>query len=246
MFEWWWHVSNLLKSKKKAPKDSNPDFLLTKKQPKSVALQLFNKNQLLKSYVESLLLYFNNPDIVDEEVLILKVRELLSLLYKMNSNNIRDLLHEMFNPDNLDFKHIINKNIYEDLSLEELAHLCNMSLSSFKRRFAMVFNDTPASYIKNKRLEKAAQLLLISNNRIIDICFDCGFSNVDSFSRAFKQKYGSTPTIYRKKALTWFDGIMSYSVGTRKCDWPNFALSLNYKNYLLCKIQAHWLRSQSH
>lgn len=179
-------------------KDKLPAFLISKKQNKPVPIQLLNGNQLLKPYVESLLLYFNNPEIVDEEVIILKVKELLSLLYKINSNNIRDLLHDMFNPANYDFRQIINKHIYEDLSLEELAHLCHLSLSSFKRKFNAVFNDTPASYIKNKRLKKASQLLKISNDRIIDICFDCGFTNVDSFSKSFKKAYGSTPSEYRK------------------------------------------------
>lgn len=183
-------------------KDKLPGFLADKKQNKAVALHLINGNQLLKPYVESLLLYFNNPEIVDEEVIILKVKELINLLYKIDSNNIRDLLHDLFNPQNYDFKQIINRNVYEDLSTEELAHLCNLSLSSFKRKFKSVFDDTPASYIKNKRLEKAAQLLNISEDRIIDICFDCGFSNVDNFSKSFKIKYGCTPSEYRKKALT--------------------------------------------
>jgi AraC-like DNA-binding protein len=183
-------------------KDKLPDFLIARKQKNPIALQMLNENQLLKPYAESLLLYFNNPEIVDEEVIILKVKELLNLLYKINSNNIRDLLHDMFNPYNYDLKHIINKNIHEGLSTEELAHLCNLSLSSFKRKFKAIFNDTPASYIKNKRLDKAAQLLHISKDRIIDICFECGFSNVDNFSKSFKIKYGSAPSAYRKKALT--------------------------------------------
>jgi len=183
-------------------KDKLPDFLISKKLNKPVTLELLNENELLKPYIESLLFYFNNPEIVDEEVIILKVKELLNLLYKINSNNIRDLLHNMFNQHNYDFKHIVNKNIHEDLSTEELAHLCNLSLSSFKRKFREVFNDTPASYIKNKRLDKAAQLLRVSKERIIDICFECGFSNVDNFSKSFKQKHGSTPSDYRKEALT--------------------------------------------
>lgn len=183
-------------------KNKLPNFLISKKPSKPVALQLLSENQLLKPYIESLLLYFDNPEIVDEEVIVLKVKELLNLLYKINSNNIRDLLQDMFNPNNYDFKHLINKNIHEDLSTEEFAHLCNLSLSSFKRKFKEVFDDTPASYIKNKRLDKAAQLLRVSKERIIDICFECGFSNVDSFSKSFKQKHGSTPSEYRKEALT--------------------------------------------
>lgn len=182
-------------------KNKLPDFLISKKKIKPVALALLNGNKLLKPYIESLLLYFDNPEIVDEEVIVLKVKELLNLLYKINSNNIRDLLHDMFNPSNYDFKHIIDANIHEDISVEELAHLCSLSLSSFKRKFKTVYHDTPASYLKNKRLEKAAQLLRVSSERIIDICYNSGFSNVDNFSKSFKQKYGSSPSEYRKEPI---------------------------------------------
>lgn len=179
-------------------KNDLPKFLINKKSNNPSNVHLLNEQLLLKPYIESLLLYFNNPEIVDEEVIILKVKELLNLLYKMNSSNVRELLHDLFNPNNLAFKDIINKNIYEDLSIEELAHLCNLSLSSFKRKFKSIFQDTPASYIKNKRLEKAVQLLKVSEDRITDICFDCGFASVDSFSKSFKQKHGISPMEYRK------------------------------------------------
>ena len=118
----------------------------------------------------------------------------------MNSNDIRGLLHDMFSPYNYDIKQIVNNNIYEDLSIEELAHLCHLSLSSFKRKFKIIFKDSPASYMKNKRLVKAAQLLQISQDRIVNICLDTGFSNVDSFSKSFKQKFGLSPSEYRKNA----------------------------------------------
>lgn len=179
-------------------KDKVPEYLLYKKTANDVSIQYVKEDTLLKPYIQSLQLYFNNPEIVDDEVVILKVKELLSLLYKINSSNIRDMLHGMFTPHDFDIKSIIDKNLYEDISLEEMAHLCSLSLSSFKRKFKAIFNDTPGSYIKNKRLEKAAELLRISNDRVTDICFDSGFSNVESFSKSFKQKFGTTPSAYRK------------------------------------------------
>ena len=180
-------------------KNKLPDFLISEKQPQPLALAVLDQKKLLKPYIESLIPYFNNPRIVDEEVIILKIRELLSLLYKINSHNIRDLLHDLFNPNSYDFKQIVEKNLYQDISIDELAHLCNMSLSSFKRKFKALYNNSPATYLKNKRLEKAAQLLTISNERIIDICYDCGFSSVDNFSKTFRQKYGKPPSEYRKQ-----------------------------------------------
>ncbi|BDD06521.1 helix-turn-helix domain-containing protein [Aureibacter tunicatorum] len=182
-------------------RDDLPEFLTAKGKHSGPSVLMLDGSQLLKPYIESLLLYFNNPEIVDEEVIVLKVKELLSLLYKINSNNVREMMHDLFNPNNFDFKKIISKNINEDLSIEELAHLCNLSLSSFKRKFKAVFDDSPASYIKNKRLEKAAQMLQVSQDRVSDICFDCGFASVDSFSKSFKQRYGSTPSDYRNQML---------------------------------------------
>lgn len=178
-------------------KNKLPEFL-TSKNPKSTAqLLVFNQETLLKPYIESLLLYFDNPAIVDEEIIVLKIKELLNLLFKINSNNIRTLLRDMFTPTDLNFKDVVLKNIYQGLTIEELAHLCNMSLSNFKRKFKTLFNDSPASYIKNKRLEKAAEILKVSNNRIIEVCFECGFTNPDIFSKSFKQKFGKTPSEYR-------------------------------------------------
>jgi transcriptional regulator GlxA family with amidase domain len=60
-----------------------------------------------------------------------------------------------------------------------------------------LYNDSPASYIKNRRLEKAAELLLVSNERISDIAFDCGFNDVANFTKSFSEKYHATPTNYR-------------------------------------------------
>lgn len=182
--------------------DKLPDFLISTDKSVSNPVLLMDGNQLLPAYIESLLLYFNNPQIVDEEIILLKVKELLNLLYKSNSNNIRTLLHEMFNPSSYDLKQIVNNNIYEDLSLEELAHLCNLSLSSFKRKFRAIYDDAPASYIRNKRLAKASELLLVSNDHIAEIGFQCGFIDTDTFSKSFRKKYGVAPSEYRKMKLS--------------------------------------------
>lgn len=178
-------------------KNKLPEFLTSKETSFTAKLHVFKQEFFLKSYVESLLLYFDNPAMVDEEIIVLKIKELLNLLYKVNSNNIRALLRDMFTPTELNIKDVVLKNIYQDLTIEELAHLCNMSLSNFKRKFKTLFSESPASFIKNKRLEKAAEILKVSNNRITEVCFECGFSNPDVFSKSFKHKFGKTPSEYR-------------------------------------------------
>ena len=182
--------------------DNIPKFLLPKKEIKPTTIQVLKGINILKPYIDSLLFYFDNPQIVDDEIIILKIKELISILYKFNKHNIRELLHNLFNPLEFDFKKTIQANIFENLSINELAHLTNLSLSTFKRKFRETYSDSPAAYIKKKRLEKAEGLLKISNDRIIDICLNCGFNNLDNFSKSFKKKYGLTPTEFRKMSLS--------------------------------------------
>ncbi len=60
--------------------------------------------------------------------------------------------------------------------------LANLSLSSFKREFRRVFNDSPARYLKHKKLERARQLLEKTYRRIKEIAFECGFEDFPHFA----------------------------------------------------------------
>ena len=157
-----------------------------------------NNDFLIRKYIEGLLFYFENPALVNEDILILKLKEIIILLSQTkNAGAIQMILSQLFSPAVYSFKQIIDANLFSAITIEELADYCNLSLSSFKREFAKLYNDTPANYIKTKRLEKAAELLLITNNRITDIAFECGFNDLTNFTKSFHDKYHATPTNYR-------------------------------------------------
>lgn len=155
---------------------------------------------LIKKYIEGLLFYFENPSLINEEILILKLKEIILLLSQtQNANIIQTILSQLFSPATYTFKQIIEANLFTQINIEELAKRTNLSISSFKREFKKLYNDSPANYIKTKRLERAAELLLISNERITDIAFDCGFNDLANFTKSFSDKYKTTPTNYRSK-----------------------------------------------
>lgn len=157
-----------------------------------------NTDFLIKKYVEGLLFYFENPSLVNEDILTLKLKEIVLLLAQsQNADSIQLILSQLFSPTTYSFKQIVEANVFSQLTIEQLAEQNNLSVSSFKREFAKLYNDTPANYIKNKKLEKAAELLLISDERITDIAFECGFNDLASFTRSFNDKFHSTPTNYR-------------------------------------------------
>ncbi|MEA5427957.1 helix-turn-helix domain-containing protein [Arcicella lustrica] len=157
-----------------------------------------NNDFLIQKYIEGLLFYFENPSLVNEDILVLKLKEIILLLSQTkNAESVQVILSQLFSPTTYTFKQIIEVNLFSQLTLEELADQTNLSLSSFKREFSKLYNDTPANYIKTKKLEKAAKLLLASNERISEIAFTCGFNDLANFTKSFGEKYNMTPTNYR-------------------------------------------------
>lgn len=162
--------------------------------------QKINNDFLIKKYVEGLLFYFENPSLVNEDILVLKLKEIVLLLAQsQNADSIQLILSQLFSPAAYSFKQIIEANVFSQLTIEQLAEQNNLSISSFKREFAKLYNDTPANYIRNKKLEKAAELLLISDDRITDIAYDCGFNDLATFTKNFTDKFQSSPSNYRKQ-----------------------------------------------
>lgn len=159
-----------------------------------------NNDFLIQKYIEGLLFYFENPSLINEDILILKLKEIILLLSQtQNSESIQMILSQLFSPTTYTFKQIIEANLFSQLTIEGLAQLNNLSVSSFKREFAKIYNDTPANYIKVKKLEKAAQLLQVSDQRITEIAFDCGFNDLANFTKSFTSKYNISPTNFRQK-----------------------------------------------
>ena len=135
---------------------------------------------------------------MSDELLKLKIKELLLLLSKTdNVGIIKTLLAGMFDPLEINFKEVIEANIYNNLSVQDLAELTNLSLSSFKREFEKHFSSSPAKYIKRRKLEKATKLLKNTELRITDVAFDSGFNDLAHFSKSFQSEYGLAPSDYR-------------------------------------------------
>lgn len=153
---------------------------------------------LMKSFIDGINFMLDNPEIADENLVITKLKELVILLGKSeNSDSINGFVHSLFVPHEYNFNEVIQKNLYANLSLDELAHLCNCSKATFKRKFIEYFNESPAKYILNKKLEKAALLLAEEKKPVSEIAFECGFETIPNFNKSFKKAYSKSPTEFR-------------------------------------------------
>lgn len=94
----------------------------------------------------------------------------------------------------------VTGNLNHSITVEELAFLCNMSLSTFNRRFARLYGTTPNKWLLKKRMEQAA-VLLNEREKPSEIYFKLGYENHSSFTQSFKQVYGMTPREYQQRRL---------------------------------------------
>jgi AraC family transcriptional regulator len=88
----------------------------------------------------------------------------------------------------------------EEIPVVELAHACAMSESHFSREFHKSVGMPPHQYLMKLRIERARDLLLGSDARVIDVALDLGFTNSSHFARAFARRYGMAPAAFRQLA----------------------------------------------
>src|ERR1051326_3596015 len=89
-------------------------------------------------------------------------------------------------------------NFCFNLSLEEYAKLCHRSLSSFKREFQTLFEESPGKWLLQRRLEYSAKLLRDSPMNVTEMAFESDFEDVSHFSRVFKERFNVPPIAYRR------------------------------------------------
>ena len=95
----------------------------------------------------------------------------------------------------------IHANLDQPLSLEALARQSCWSRWQLQRVFLHETGQTVAHYVRELKLSMAAEALLSTRLRVLDVALDHGFGSEVSFSRAFKQQFGYSPLAYRKRAV---------------------------------------------
>jgi AraC family transcriptional regulator, exoenzyme S synthesis regulatory protein ExsA len=164
-------------------------------------------DRLLANFRESINILLDNPELADEGIIKNKLKEFILLMSKsQDAPSQVDFLAALFRPINIQFKTTVQKNMYSNLSVDELARLCHLSTSSFKRKFADTFDESPKKYIVNKKLEKATEMLKSTDARISEIAYDVGFDSLATFNRNFINSYGKSPSQLR---LSFFEKSLS-------------------------------------
>ena len=168
------------------------------KQPGNHPFLLFEKDEFLVNFTRSLDCMLTGDKPIYPQLQKVKLEELflyLAIHYPEQIQQIRNMSYET--NDDLIVRQAVTSHINSNITVEELAFLCNMSLSSFKRKFASIYGNSPNRWLLEKRMERAAKMLRQDNRKASEIYYELGYENLSSFIQSFKQIYGLTPKQYQ-------------------------------------------------
>jgi ligand-binding sensor domain-containing protein/signal transduction histidine kinase/DNA-binding response OmpR family regulator len=99
-------------------------------------------------------------------------------------------------------KMVIDENLVNnDIDMEKMAKIMNMSRPTFYRKIKALSNLTPHELIHIARLKKAAELLSEGNNKVYEVAGMVGYSLQTNFARDFHKQFGMTPSDYMNEKL---------------------------------------------
>lgn len=163
----------------------------------------FKKSDLIPNFLQSLTPYYNSAGKINEHFADIKREELLLILLQSNPE-LGNILFDFGSPEKIDIEAFMNNNFRFNVAIQRFAYLTGRSLTSFKRDFEKVFQETPSRWLVQKRLKEAYFLMEKKGMKASDVYIQVGFEDLSHFSFAFKKQFGLTPSQLseRKKATS--------------------------------------------
>ena len=172
-----------LRNKKAAQNPANKDFLV------------LPADEYVRNFIQSIRYLNQKGYTLTDGILTVKLEEILFYLTDKHGQTVTDfLLSGISSPDELKIRQIAENNIERKLTVEELAFLCHMSVSTFNRKFKEIYALSPSRWFHKQRLLKARNLIMQYHKSPGEIYEEAGFENFSSFSQAFKKEFGELPS----------------------------------------------------
>lgn len=159
------------------------------RETQDIPVILFEKDDFLMNFTASLQFTLSTA------MQRIKLEELLLYLTERYPGQLQQLQQQ--SEEDILIRQAVTANIDNNISVEELAFLCNTSLSTFKRKFAKLYGSSPSKWLLEKRMQKAALLLKNGDHKASEIYYELGYENLSSFIQSFKQVHGITPKQYQ-------------------------------------------------
>lgn len=176
--------------------NAHPDPSAMRPRKRDQAFLALKKDSFVESYIASLTVLLQSKKEISKEMKRLKLEELLLHLLEKHPESLLSFRTQE-NQEELDIKRVCEANAIKNVDVNELAFLCNVSASTFKRRFMKIYGVAPQKWFLQKKMEVSARLLRYQNIKPSEVFHRVGYENHSSFSESFKSHFGVSPREFR-------------------------------------------------
>ena len=162
----------------------------------------YRQDEFINNYINSVLLLLKSPSKFSDKFKQIKLEELLLYLLYTDPGKLQSLSVIAKNNEDMQFRKAAESHVTSPISVEELAFLCNTSVSTFKRKFFRIYGTSPQKWLTQQKMRIAANLLKHPHERPGSVYEKIGYENQSSFILAFKKQYGMTPSEYQQANLS--------------------------------------------
>ena len=162
----------------------------------------YRQDEFINNYINSVLLLLKSPSKFSDEFKQIKLEELLLYLLHTDPGKLQSLSVIAKNNEDMQFRKAAESHVTSPISVEELAFLCNTSVSTFKRKFFRIYGTSPQKWLTQQKMRIAANLLKHPHERPGSVYEKIGYENQSSFILAFKKQYRMTPSEYQQANLS--------------------------------------------
>ncbi|MFM2306729.1 MAG: hypothetical protein RLZZ367_1398 [Bacteroidota bacterium] len=169
---------------------------ITGKRQSPAGMLVLKKDEYLQGFETTFALLRGANNLAMQQ---LKLEELLLYLLLKYPTEVKAYINHSLSASQAtqQLKQVVSRYATQGLTIDELAFLCNMSTSTFKRRFTEVFAASPKEYFTTCRMKRAKQLLTMGKP-VAEVCNELGYSTLSLFSTAYKKYYGHPPGQVRR------------------------------------------------
>lgn len=161
----------------------------------------FSNETAIHQLLNRLIFVFTENNDAKDFFANLILQELIVRLMQTKARKILSTdLQQLANTNRLAFAiKYVQDHIHQNLTVKDLADQACMSEPNFFRCFKQQYGVTPVEHINQQRILLATKLLQNTQYPIADICFACGYNNLNYFLKVFKKTLGVTPANYRRQ-----------------------------------------------
>lgn len=163
---------------------------------------IYRQDKFIANYIHSVLLLLKSPAKFPDALKLIKLEELLLYLLQTDPEKLQSLAIIAKDNEDMQIRKAAESHVTTPISIEELAFLCNTSISTFKRKFLTIYGTSPQKWLTQQKMRIAANLLRQPHERPGSVYEKVGYENQSSFILAFKRQYGMTPTEYQRENLS--------------------------------------------